>query len=296
VTSVSLSSAVRELYPFQGRTLSVDGGRLHYLDEGQGEPLLMLHGNPTWSFYYRELVKGLSGSFRCVVPDHIGCGLSDKPQDWSYRIEDHVQNTVQLVEHLDLRDVTLLAHDWGGPIGYASALRTHDRFKRFVVFNTAAFFLPLPRALRAIRLPVLGPLVIRGLNGFQHLGFRTAVGRRERFHGTVREGYMAPYDSWANRIAILRFVQEIPIERNHPSRALLRELEDGLPDLKDRPHLILWGKKDWVFHPGYLESWKERFPDAEVHVFDDVSHWVVEEAPERVLPLLRDFLSRHPLR
>jgi pimeloyl-ACP methyl ester carboxylesterase len=292
----SLPPAVRELYPFQGRDLVLSSGlRMHYLDEGAGETLLMLHGNPTWSFYYRDLVKSLRGEFRCVVPDHIGCGLSDKPQDWPYRIEDHVANVVELVEALDLRDVTLVVHDWGGAIGYASALRLRERFKRFVVFNSAAFFLPLPRALTALRLPLFGPLVIRGLNGFQRVGFRVAVGHRERFRGAVLDGYMAPYDTWANRIAILRFVQAIPIEPDHPTRALLAELERGLPDLKDSPHLVVWGMRDWVFHPGYLEGWKERFPDAEVHAFDDASHWVVEEAGERALPLLRDFLSRHPL-
>jgi haloalkane dehalogenase len=293
---VSLSPEVRELYPFHGNDLQLKSGlRMNYVDQGAGETLLMLHGNPTWSFYYRDLVKSLSGPYRCIVPDHIGCGLSDKPQDWSYSIEAHVANVVELVEALDLRNVTLVVHDWGGAIGYAVALRLRERFKRFVVFNSAAFFLPLPLALTALRFPLFGPLVIRGLNGFQRLGFRVAVGRRHRFKGAVLDGYMAPYDSWANRIAILRFVQAIPIEKDHPTRALLAELEDGLPELKSFPLLVLWGTKDWVFHPGYLEGWKERFPDAEVHTFDDASHWIVEELGEQAVPLLRDFLSRNPL-
>lgn len=265
------------------------------MDEGEGKPLLMVHGNPTWSFYYRDLVKALSPDYRCVVPDHIGCGLSDKPQDWSYTIADHTRNLVRLVEGLDLRDVTLLVHDWGGPIAYAAALRLPGRFKRFVVFNSAVFFLPLPMALIMLRIPVFGSVLVRGVNAFQRVGFRLAVGHRERFRGAVAAGYMAPYDSWANRIAILRFIQEIPIEPNHPNRRLLEELEAGLPSLAALPHLVVWGKKDWVFHSGYLEGWKQRVPTAEVHELDDVSHWVVEEASERVLPLVRNFLAKHPV-
>lgn len=292
----ALSQRVRELYPFQGRFLSLPNGhRLHYLDEGAGETLLMLHGNPTWSFYYRDLVRGLSGTRRCVVPDHLGCGLSDKPAAWGYRITDHVDNVVRLVDELDLRDVTLVVHDWGGAIGYLAALRRPDRFRRFVVFNSAAFLLPLPAILRAFRLPLYGPVVVRALNGFLLGGLLLMPAKRERFRGAVREGYLAPYGSWDERVAVLRFVQEIPIEKDHPNRRLLRELEDGLGLLRDRPHLIVWGAKDFVFHRGYLEEWRRQFPAAEVHVFDDASHWVVEEAHERILPLVREFLDRHPL-
>jgi haloalkane dehalogenase len=121
------------------------------------------------------------------------------------------------------------------------------------------------------------------------------VAHPERFDGSVREAYMLPYRTWADRIAILRFVQEIPIEKRHPNRHLLQELDDGLEQLRDRPLMVVWGKRDWVFHPKYLEGWRKRFPDAEFHVFDDVSHWVVEEAHERVLSLMTDFLERHPL-
>ena len=291
-----LDPGVRAEYPWPGQDLELPNGhRLHYVDEGEGPPLLMVHGNPTWSFYYRTLVKGLSADHRCVVVDHLGCGLSDKPADYSYTIADHVDNLVALVDHLDLRDATLVVHDWGGPIGYLAALRRPDRFRRFVVFNTAAFLLPLPKSLLALRFPLYGPVFVQGLNGFLKGGFRWITGDPKRFTGAVRDGYLAPYDSWAHRRAILRFIQEIPIEQNHHNRPLLTELGDQLHTLTDKPHLIIWGKKDWIFHPGYLEEWKKRVPDAEYHEYADVSHWVVEEAHERILPLVTDFLSRHPL-
>ncbi len=294
--AAGLPGAVRELYPWQGRELEHDDGLVqHFLDVGEGPALLMVHGNPTWSFYYRTLVRDLAQDHRCIVPDHIGCGLSDKPAQWGYRVPDHIDKLHALIEALDLRDLTLVVHDWGGAIGYAAALRCPERIRRVVVFNTAAFLLPLPAALRALRIPGYGHVVVQGLNGFLHMGMSMAVGHRSRFTGAVKQGYFAPYGSWAHRQVIRRFIEEIPIERDHPNRALLETLDSGLHQLLDRPHLVCWGIQDPVFHPGYLEGWRERLPEGEFHVFEDCSHWVVEEAHERILPLMREFLGRNTL-
>jgi len=197
-----------------------------------------------------------------------------------------------LIERLDLRDATLVVHDWGGPIGYLAALRNTARFRRFVVFNSAVFLLPLPKLLLLLRLPVYGPLVVRGLNGFLRTGLWTAIANRARFTGDVRAGYLFPYDSWAHRVAILRFVQEIPLEQTHPNRGLLDELDRQLPALAGRPHLVIWGLQDPVFHRGFLEGWRQRVPNAEIHALDGASHWVVDEAPERILALMGEFLAR----
>ncbi len=294
--ALALPAPVRDLYPWQGFELEHSDGLVqHYVDEGQGPTLLMLHGNPTWSFYYRTLVAELAADHRCVVPDHMGCGLSDKPDTWGYRIPDHVDKLCALIEALDLNDITLVVHDWGGAIGYAAALRMPERFRRFVVFNTAAFLLPLPAALRALRIPGYGHIMVQGLNGFLHMGMSMAVGHKERFAGAVKQGYFAPYRTWASRQVIRRFIEEIPIEADHPNRALLQTLDEGLHTLLGHPHMVCWGIQDPVFHPGYLEGWRQRLPQSEFHVFDDCSHWVVEEAHERILPLVKDFLERHPL-
>jgi haloalkane dehalogenase len=196
------------------------------------------------------------------------------------------------VTQLDLRDVTLVVHDWGGPIGYLAALRFPERFRRFVVFNTALFLLPLPRLLTALRIPLYGPLLVRGFNGFLKAGLATSIANPARFTRGVRAGYLFPYDSWAHRVAILRFVQEIPLERGHPNRRLMDDLERQLHVLKERPHLVIWGLQDRVFHRGFLAGWRQRFPAAEVHALEDASHWVVDEAPERILALMREFLAR----
>jgi haloalkane dehalogenase len=284
---------VKALYPFESHYLRLQSGhRIHYLDEGHGPPLLMLHGNPTWSFYYRNLVSGLRSHYRCIVPDHLGCGLSDKPQNWTYRIRAHADNVAELLMTLDPGPVTLVAHDWGGPIGYLAATSNPDRFARFVTFNTATTLLPLPRLLSMLQLPGLGSIVIRGLNGMVRAGLLSTALSQGAIAPDVRAGYLLPYDSWANRIALLRFVEEIPLTKRHPNRALLREL-GALPAFgSGRPHLVVWGLRDPVFHRGYLSAWRQRFPDAEVHVFEDASHWVVEERWERIIPLMQEFLAR----
>ena len=289
----TLLPEVGSLYPFTSRYLSLRcGQRMHYLDEGSGPPLLMLHGNPTWSFYYRNLVRGLRDRYRCIVPDHIGCGFSDKPRGWSYSIQAHADNLVELVSALDLRGFTLAVHDWGGPIGYLAALQFPERVGRFITFNSAVFLLPLPRLLTMMRLPFIGPLLIQGLNCMLRAGLGPGMVHRERITAGVRAGYLAPYDSWAHRKAILRFIQEIPVKKNHDNRRLLTELERQVRQFADRPHLLVWGLQDPVFHRGYLAGWRQRFPAAEVQEISDAGHWVLEEVPDRILTVVRDFLSR----
>lgn len=283
----------RSLYPFEGRTLDLDAGhRMHFLDEGAGQPLLMLHGNPTWSFYYRNLVLGLRGQYRCIVPDHVGCGLSDKPADWSYTILDHTTNVCELIQNLNLNNITLVVHDWGGIIGYLAALRLPERFHRFVVFNTAVSLLRLPRWLLLMRNRLIGPLAIQGMNLMVRGAFRMARGGSGRYPKEVRDGYLAPYRTWSSRIAIRRFVQEIPMEDGHPNVRLIDELRRDIQVVTDRPHLVVWGMRDPVFHHGYLEAWRELVPGADFHCMEDAGHWVVEDEHGRILPLMSNFLSR----
>ena len=289
---MTLPPEIQSLYPFEPHFLDLDGVQYHYVDEGQGEPILMVHGNPTWSFYYGELVNAFSPNHRVVVPDHIGCGLSDKPQSYDYLLRQHIDNLERLVLELDLRDITLVVHDWGGPIGLGVAVRHHDRFSRLVITNTAAFTSKhMPWLLHLCRIPWLGALLIRGLNAFAGLCPVLAVADRSRITPDIRKGYLYPYDSWANRIATHRFVQDIPMDPTHPSWPALLTLEKDLPCLADLPVQIFWGEKDWVFTPRYISRFQEYFPDAQVHRFSEAGHLVVEEAFERIIPRMRDFLE-----
>ncbi|HTU19197.1 MAG TPA: alpha/beta fold hydrolase [Gemmataceae bacterium] len=294
------SASALPLYPFASHHLDLGGLRYHYLDEGHGEPLVMLHGNPTWSFYYRNLVLGLRDAYRTIVPDHIGCGLSDKPDDsrYEYSLRQRVADLETLLDHLELRDhLTLVLHDWGGMIGMAFAHRHPERIKRLVILNTAAFPLPqgkrLPASLKWCRTPLIGPLLVRGLNGFSRGAIRYCV--RKRMQREVRHGYLAPYDCWQNRIAVLRFVQDIPLAPGDRGFDLVNGVAAELHRFASVPMLICWGEHDFVFDHHFLDEWRRRFPAAEVHRFAEAGHYVLEDAGEEILPFIRDFLRRHPL-
>ncbi|HEX5443380.1 MAG TPA: alpha/beta fold hydrolase [Pirellulales bacterium] len=291
------NQAWRPLYPFKSHWLELDGRRYHYLDEGQGEPLLLVHGNPTWSFYWRELVKPLREHYRVIVPDHIGCGLSDKPPRYEYRLARHIDNLRRLIERLELRQVTLLAHDWGGAIGLGAAVAEPERFSRLVLFNTAAFrSRRIPWRIRICRTPLLGRLAVQGLNAFARAALTMAVTKHERMTPAVQAGLLAPYNTWLNRVATHRFVLDIPRSPRHASYATLETVEHGLARLRGLPAMFIWGMRDWCFTPHFLERFLELFPEAEVHRFDDAGHYVIEDAHERIVPLVREFLATHPSR
>jgi cis-3-alkyl-4-acyloxetan-2-one decarboxylase len=289
-----------ELYPFEGRFLDRGGLRYHYLDEGQGETVVMVHGNPTWSFYYRDLVLALRDRYRCIVPDHIGCGLSDKPGDdrYTYTLKSRVDDLEALIEGLDLPGpITLVVHDWGGMIGLGYAARHPERIKRIVLLNTSGFLKPddkdMPRALSLVRDWKLGSLLVRGFNAFafgaSRIGYTSDVPR------AVRRAIRAPYDSWANRIATLRFVQDIPLKPGDPAWDEASRIEASLPGFADVPSMICWGEKDFVFDEPFLRTWIRLWPQAEVHRFPEAGHYVMEDAKDRIVPLVEAFLAAHPL-
>jgi cis-3-alkyl-4-acyloxetan-2-one decarboxylase len=292
---------VSDLYPFQSHFVSLDGLRYHYLDEGAGEPIIMLHGNPTWSFYYRRLALALRDSYRCIVPDHIGCGLSDKPGDsgYHYTLSQRVRDLEGLLDHLGMtRDLTLVLHDWGGMIGMAYASRRPEAVRRLIILNTAAFHLPkgkrLPWSLRLCRHRLVGPLMVRGLNAFCR-GAASWCCRRRPMTPEIRQAYLSPYNSWQNRIAILRFVQDIPLRSGDSCYDLVSEVQNGLHRFGQVPMLICWGEKDFVFDQDFLAEWVRRFPQAEVRKFHDAGHYVLEDAAEEIIPLVREFLKAHPI-
>ncbi len=283
-------TAFADEYPFESHFAEIDGQQYHYVDEGEGDVLLFVHGNPSWSFAWRQLIKQFAGTHRCIAVDHVGCGMSDKPQDYPYRLENHISNLVSLVEKLDLQNVTLLAHDWGGAIGMGTAGRLPDRFRQFVLFNTAAFrSKQIPLRIAVCRIPVFGKIAIQGCNGFAGAAVHMAVERKMK--PAVKAGYLAPYDSWANRIATHRFVQDIPLKPGHPSYQTLVGVEDGLAQFVDHPMLFIWGAKDWCFTTDFLKEFQQRFPNADSEVYDDASHYVFEDAHDRIVERLTAFLS-----
>lgn len=278
-----------------------NGLRYHYLDEGQGETVVMVHGNPTWSFYFRHLVEALRPSYRTIVPDHIGCGVSEKPSDaaYDYTLTSRVDDLEALLDHLGIdAGVTLVVHDWGGMIGLTYAARYPERIARLIVLNTAAFRLPagkrFPWPLWACRDTPLGAWLVRGLNLFVRGTARIGCKHRPLARA-LRDAYAAPYDSWAHRIAIHRFVQDIPLRPGDRSYDVVAWVEERLHLLADVPMLVGWGMKDFVFDHHFLVEWQRRFPQAEVHRFPMAGHYVLEDEADTLIPLVTSFLAAHPV-
>ncbi len=286
---------VDEEFPFKSHWYDRgEGHRMHYIDEGEGDPIVCVHGNPTWSFFFRHLITRMSRSNRVIAIDHIGCGFSDKPsaQNYNYRLANRIDDLEGLLDHLDIRSgATLVAHDWGGAIGFGAAGRNPDRFSSLVAMNTAAFSLPAGKPFPWIIRPArsfLGEFLVRGLDAFV-LGTLFIGTSRRKLSRADRAGYRAPYNNWNNRLAVHRFVEDIPLQPGDPSWDTLAEVEAGLAALSEHPLLLLWGSRDPVFDVDFLKEWRRRFPTAHWREWSDCSHLLLDDAPEEVITEIRNF-------
>lgn len=307
-------------YPFQPQRFEVRPGvAMSYLDEGprDGEVVVMLHGNPSWSYYWRHLVLGLRDpaavrGYRCIVPDHVGMGLSDKPDDrgglrhphgagphYDYTLQSRIDDLQALLRHAGVDDatpVTLAVHDWGGMIGFGWALAHAAQVRRLVITNTAAFPLPkekpMPWQLTLGRDTLAGAFAIRAFNAFS--SGASFVGVSRRMPAAVRRAYVAPYDSWAHRISTLRFMQDIPLAPGDPAWDLVERAGQRLSAFADRPAFIGWGLRDFVFDRHFLDGFRRALPAAQVHAFEDAAHYVLEDRHEVLVPEIRRFLDAHP--
>lgn len=295
-TSKTIPHLLTKSYPFESHFFKIPSDSkgpkdhtLHYLDEGEGSPFLMLHGNPTWSFYYRNLVHAFKDRYRVVVPDHLGCGLSDKPQNYAYHLENHIQNTYHLIQHLDLKNIKLVVHDWGGAIGMGLMTRFPELFDRVVILNTAAFLSShIPFRINVLRKNFMGEWLMRRLNLFAYPA--TFMATTRGLSKEVKKGLLYPYDNWRNRIAIARFVQDIPMEKNHPSYEFLQEIENNLSQL-NHPKLILWGADDFCFHKAFYDRWRSIYPKAKARLIENCGHYILEDALDEVVKEMEGFID-----
>lgn len=295
-----IKNSFRHLYPFESNFLTIGGLQYHYLDEGQGEPLVMLHGNPTWSFFFRRLVVAFRETHRVIVPDHIGCGLSEKPDvaAYDFGLARRIGDLDSLIRQIAPNGpITLIVHDWGGMIGLGWALANQDRIARLVIMNTSGFFPPggkkIPLRLKLIRTP--NPMMDRAVLQF-NLFARAALymAPYRRLSPDVKAGMIAPYDTPRHRMATLKFVQDIPLSPTDPGGDIVAEVDRNLANICDRPTMLLWGAHDFVFDKSYFDEFKRRLPNAESHWLADAGHYLLEDEPERCKQLISTFLDKHP--
>ena len=273
------------LYPFASRFAEAEGARVHYADEGEGPPLLLLHGNPTWSFLYRDVIRGLSDRFRCIAVDLPGFGLSQPPPGYGFTPAEHASVLERFVTRLDLTGVTMMVQDWGGPIGFAAATRHPDRFERFVIGNTWAW----PKAdlgTQAFSRLLGGPVgrrLILHRNLFVERILPRGV-RLRRLPEEVMAAYRGPFPTPASRWPTAVFPREIL-----GSRPFLAEVERGLGALRDRPALLVWPTRDVAFREPERRRWEAIFPDHRTVLLHGAGHYIQEDAPDAIVAAIRDW-------
>ncbi|MFI5322690.1 MAG: alpha/beta fold hydrolase [Thermodesulfobacteriota bacterium] len=281
-------------YPFTPRFFDAGNFMMHYVDEGEGEPVILLHGDPTWGYLWRKFVPALSKERRVIVPDHMGMGKSDAPgEPYPYLLRHHVANLEALITSLGLTDITLAMHDWGGPVGLGFAVRHPELIKRLVITNTWAFArwpgASFPRLIEMIRSP-RGESFVLEKNGYVSRAMSGTVNYPEKITKEVMDAYLAPFPSPESRKALLCWSRDITVHESDPSWEEMKRIEEGLPLFSDIPVLIVWGMLDPVLPPSVLEMWKYVYPHADVREVPVASHFLQEDAPGAVLEAVEEFL------
>ena len=276
---------IRYEYPFKQNYMYAGKHRIHYIDEGEGPALIMLHACPMWSFFYRRFVKVFSRHFRVIVPDEVGYGLSDKPKDYDYRLETHIDNLERLVNHLKLEKVSFILHGWGGTIGTGFTVRHSQMVDKIILMNSMAFSgYKLPLRLSFCKL-------------FPWIGRKLLIDFNLMFYGLniyseeIKLGYMFPYMKPDDRIAIVRFINDIPCKPDDLSYESVIEVEHGLWMLREHKMCIIWAVKDWLYPEKYLHKWMNYCPDAKVHRVRNAGRFIAEDAPEELIAIISGFLG-----
>lgn len=286
---ITIPNELKAEYPFHSHFLKLsDGNQLHYVDEGQGEVIIMLHGNPTWSFFYRNLIKSFSKNYRVIVPDHMGCGLSSRPEDYTYTLDQHIKNAESLIAHLGIEKFSLIVHDWGGAIGMGLATNNPTRVQKIIAMNTACFTSDeIPARINILRNKI-GEMFIRTFNGFAGPAVFMAV--KKPMNDIVKKGFLFPYNNYQNRIATAKFVLDIPMTKDHGTYPRLFAIENKLKEIK-APVLLLWGAKDFCFTLNFMKRWQEFFPTAKSKVYPEAGHYLIEDECDDVLKEMTSFLK-----
>ncbi len=292
------SETFGDTYPFAPSYRHVNGFNMHFVDEGEGDPIVLLHGDPTWGYLWRNFIPVLSERARCIVPDHMGMGKSEVPrQPYPYRLAHHVANLEALLIGLNLRQITLVVHDWGGPVGLGFAIRQPDRIKRLVITNSWASArwpgAPFPRLIEMIRSSG-GEKFVLERNGYLERALTGTTHHAERLTDLVMDAYRAPFPTRESRVAMLCWSRDIPVTEADPSYLEMQRIEKSLSLFAKTPTLILWGMLDPVLPPSVLRWWQKVYPQATTHEIEDASHFLQEDAPQQIGEYINDFIASNP--
>ena len=287
-----------DTYPFAPNYRHVNGFDMHFVDEGNGEPVILLHGDPTWGYLWRNIIPALAKIARCIVPDHMGMGKSEVPREpYPYRLVHHIANLEALIIELDLHDITLALHDWGGPVGLGFAIRHPDRIKRLVISNSWASArwpgAPFPRLIEMIR-STGGEKFVLEKNGYLERALTGTTHHAERLSGLVMDAYRAPFSTPESRVAMLCWSRDIPVTETDPSYSEMKRIENCLSLFAATPTLIVWGMLDPVLPASVLRWWKIIYAQASVHEIENASHFLQEDAPEQIGGYISDFITANP--
>jgi haloalkane dehalogenase len=284
-----LSWIDKEEYPFKPHYFATSAGNMHYVDEGEGKPVLFIHGNPTWSFQFRKVIRRLSKNCRCIAPDHIGFGLSDKPYNWSYLPVDHAKNCEALIESLALSDITIVVGDWGGPIGASYVINHPDKIINIVITNTWLWSVKHDwyyQLFSAFTGGPIGRFLIKKRNFFARDIMKAAFGDKKKLTDKIHNHYLMPLSDPYERKGTWIFPKQII-----GSSDWLGSLWSAAGVMSSRKMAIAWGMKDVAFREKELNTWIARFPDAAVVRFNDAGHFVAEEKPDELADVIEKLLA-----
>lgn len=281
----STDEFLKQEYPFQSRYIATGNMRMHYVDEGEGPVVLLLHSWPAWSFSFRNLIKALSCDYRVIAPDMIGYGLSDKPDDYDYTLDNHVDNLERLIEELGIRKTSILMHGWGATVGCSFIIRHPDKIETVILMNSMAFTnYSLPFRLLPIRwIPWLAERFLADTD-LMFCGL-------SKLPKQIREVYKMPYRSHRDRIAIIRFISEMPCNPDDQSYESLVDIEHGLWMFRDFPVLIIWAGEDWLYPESCLQQWMQFCPNAKLRRIPRAGRFLPEEASAEFIQMVRTFLE-----